>query len=197
MTSEPDLITTLFALEEMGDYATDKNTTHSYLELYDQLFAPYFLEKINLLEIGNHQGGSLRLWNDYFADAEIYGLEIRTNENLVRLDRENENMHLKQNVDAYNHVAINAIFAEDILFDIIIDDGSHEPTHQLFVANEYLPLVKPGGLLIIEDVVSSAMAGQIVAGMSRLSSKDRVVIFDRTNVKGRQDDIIIAIKKGS
>ena len=32
-----ELITTLSALEQMGDYETDKDTTHSYLELYDQI----------------------------------------------------------------------------------------------------------------------------------------------------------------
>jgi hypothetical protein len=196
MTSQPDLITTLFFLDEIGDYETDKNTTHSYIELYDQLFAPYCMEKITLLEIGNHQGGSLKLWNDYFLDVEIYGLEIRSNDNLTRLNEENENMHLTQGVDAYSHDAINQFFAADIFFDIIIDDGSHQPAHQSFVTNDWLPMLKPGGLLIIEDVFNSIMAGQIVMNTNSLCEDDRLVVFDRSNVKGREDDIVIAIKKG-
>lgn len=191
-----ELITTLSALEEMGDYETDKNTTHSYLELYDQIFAPYCKDKINLLEIGNHQGGSLRLWNDYFLQAEIYGLELNVNEKLTLLDEEYENIHLTQGVDAYTLGSVNRFFGNDISFDIIIDDGSHSPHHQIFATNEYLRLLKPGGILVVEDVYNQMMAGQILMNTTSLSIHDRAVIFDRTNVKGCSDDIAIVIQRG-
>ena len=37
-------------------------------------------------------------------------------------------------------------------FDIIIDDSSHEASHQISVIRRCAPFLKPGGMLIIEDI---------------------------------------------
>ena len=79
----------MYSLTELvnrGEYSTDKNTTHSYIESYEKLFETYKDNKINLLEIGSHNGGSLRLWNDYFSDATIIGLEIGMREPIKNFD---------------------------------------------------------------------------------------------------------------
>ena len=60
---------------------TDKNTTHSYLELYERLLqkkknsAKYVLE-VGIGDFGPKNGGSIKLWRDYFPNATIYGLDI-------------------------------------------------------------------------------------------------------------------------
>ena len=38
---------------------------------------------------------------------------------------------------------------------MIIDDGSHVPAHQLLGFKLLFPLIKPGGLYVIEDIESS------------------------------------------
>lgn len=43
----------------------------------------------------------------------------------------------------------------DTEFDIVVDDGSHDPEHQLFTFDALFPSVKPGGLYIFEDVETS------------------------------------------
>ena len=44
-------------------------------DVYEEYFSTYRNEKINLLEIGVAHSGSIRLWNDYFKDAQIYGID--------------------------------------------------------------------------------------------------------------------------
>ena len=55
---------------------TDKNTLHSYLPLYQKLLGKKKLTSKNILEIGIFNGGSIKLWNDYFTNATIYGLDV-------------------------------------------------------------------------------------------------------------------------
>lgn len=192
-----ELITTLQHLARSNEYNTDKDTTHSYLELYDLLFAPYCKNgNVTLLEIGNHQGGSIELWDDYFDDCQIFGLERNTLESLAQVGQDREKVHLMQGVDAYQPETVENLQNEEVMFDIIIDDGSHQPTHQLFVLNEFMSLLKPEGTMVIEDVVSLAMAANVVSACNSLGPDDRIAIFDRTNVKGTPDDIVIVVKKG-
>ena len=60
---------------------TDKNTTHSYLNLYEQLLSGKKDTAKNVLEIGignneKDNGGSIKLWKKYFTNAVIYALDI-------------------------------------------------------------------------------------------------------------------------
>jgi predicted O-methyltransferase YrrM len=38
------------------------------------------------------------------------------------------------------------------LYDVIIDDSSHEHGHQIRIIKEAFPLLKDGGMLIVEDI---------------------------------------------
>ena len=67
---------------------TDKNTDHSYLELYEKLLSPKKDTAKNILEIGIGErkvknGGSIKLWKDYFANATIYALDIIPKERVL------------------------------------------------------------------------------------------------------------------
>ena len=56
---------------------TDKNTTHSYLDLYDTLLSNKRNSAKHVLEVGIYNGGSIKLWYDYFPNASIHALDIR------------------------------------------------------------------------------------------------------------------------
>ena len=58
---------------------TDKNTTHSYIEVYDALFEEYRLKAKSVLEIGIRTGAALNAYSDYFMNANIYGIDIEDN----------------------------------------------------------------------------------------------------------------------
>ena len=69
-----------YLLDSIADhYRTDKNTTHSYLALYDQLLFSRRTTAKHVLEIGigpadKPNGGSIRLWNDYFETAVVHAV---------------------------------------------------------------------------------------------------------------------------
>ena len=65
------------SLEEIVDNSrTDKNTVHSYLPLYQQLLINKKETAKNVLEVGIQNGGSIKLWSDFFKNATVYGLDI-------------------------------------------------------------------------------------------------------------------------
>ena len=68
-------------LSLVDDAETDKNTDHSYLELYETLLSSKKDTAKNILEIGIgdyrvKNGGSIKLWKAYFTNAKIYALDI-------------------------------------------------------------------------------------------------------------------------
>ena len=85
------------SLKEIVDNSkTDKNTTHSYLELYQKLLISKKETAKNVLEVGigdfgKKNGGSIKLWKDFFTNATIYGLDIlpidRVMDELINDDR--------------------------------------------------------------------------------------------------------------
>lgn len=173
-----------------GEYSTDKNTTHSYIESYDKLFEPYKDKKINLLEIGNHNGGSLRLWNDYFSDATMVGLEIEEREPLKHFD-DISNVTVHQNTSATSFETIRMIEDLGVEFDIIIDDGSHHPNDQIFTCKFWSKFLKDGGVMVIEDVQNIEFCKPITHNLPDGLSYE---VIDLRENKGRFDDILIAVK---
>jgi len=54
-------------------YPSDKDTAHNYLPIYQEEFNK--IENIKILELGVCYGGSLVLWNEFFTNSEIHGLD--------------------------------------------------------------------------------------------------------------------------
>jgi hypothetical protein len=105
---------------------TDKNTVHSYLDLYEHLFADKKETAKHILEIGIANGGSIKLWKDYFTNATIHGINIIKNNKTWHDIESDENITLYTGVDAYNKDFImNTFLNKNMKFDIIIDDGPH------------------------------------------------------------------------
>ena len=69
-------------LELVDNTKTDKNTLHSYLGLYQELLVSKKDTAKNVLEIGIRDGGSIKLWSDFFVNANVYGLDIMSNDNV-------------------------------------------------------------------------------------------------------------------
>jgi hypothetical protein len=67
---------TLVEIQNKYKFHTDKNSRHTYLKHYDELFYPFQNKEIKLLEIGVLQGGSLMLWNKYFSKCTLFGIDI-------------------------------------------------------------------------------------------------------------------------
>jgi hypothetical protein len=143
---------------ELGTkYRTDK-VVAGYTKFYAELFEPHRQEVKKVMEIGigsresmKHVpdyivGASLFMWRDYFSDAQIYGLDNNV-DSLIEGDR------IKSlSCDQADIVDLSraAAWAGDG-FDFILDDGDHRAASQWPAFHVLFPLVKPGGLYIIED----------------------------------------------
>jgi len=132
---------------------TDKETCHSYGDLYEQ-----WIRKIpsvdNVLEIGCNLfgGGSLLAFSDRFPASFIVGVDLALSE-IIPDVKERENIRLFQG-DAYLEETVQR-FCQDNpkTFDLIIDDCLHEPDDQYRAFLLWNRLLSPGGLYVIEDVL--------------------------------------------
>ena len=92
------------SLEELADNTrTDKNTYHSYLPLYQKLMENKKETAKNVLEIGiSFNSGSIKLWNDFFTNATIYGLDIMEYSRIWEGIKHNDKIILYTSTNAYN-----------------------------------------------------------------------------------------------
>lgn len=129
----------------------------SYLNTYDTIFAPYKDKKVNILEIGIANGGSLDVWAEYFHNAKhIVGCDINPNCGSLKYDDERVSVVIG---DANETETINKIKAISEQFDIIIDDGSHLNPDVIKTFALYYPLLNYNGLYIVEDLHTSYWTG--------------------------------------
>ena len=151
-------------------YKSDKcsKINHSYSPEYYNHLNPYRETFTNILEvgIGNDKlmkpicgndyilGASLKSWEEFFPNAKIYGLDILRDvlfsENRVSCfytDQSNEN-ELNKTIDEIRNVNNDS----NLLFDLIIDDGSHIVDHMLLTFKTLSKYLKVDGLYIIEDI---------------------------------------------
>jgi len=144
-------------------YVTDKNTTHSYIDdVYGPAFAPLKNKKINLLEIGVAYGGSISLFNEYFSNGSIYGIDPFLPDEFTGLWGPKETPYavsvdlIKTPPDGIT-IIVDDAYQKSVAnklpeFDIIIDDGPHTPESQEQCVRIYLNRLKKTGVLFIEDI---------------------------------------------
>lgn len=137
-------------------YKTDKATDHSYTPHYDFHFSKLREKEINLLEIGvggynnpEEGGGSLKMWKEYFTKAKIFAIDI---EKKIGLDDDR--------IKVYQGSQTDGLFLKELNnntngFDIIIDDGSHVPSHVIYTFQELFPLLRKDGIYVVEDTQTS------------------------------------------
>jgi len=135
---------------------TDCRHCHPYTLFYDGLFKNRKEEHLKIAELGILDGASLLMWNEYFKNAEIYGFEY--NDDLINNFKQkfNNQQITLANINVTNKESIvNAFRNLNVLYDIIIEDTTHQFEDQIrVIENTYLYL-KPGGILIIEDIFKS------------------------------------------
>jgi hypothetical protein len=137
-------------------YQTDKAGTHKYTPHYQRHFRAWRDKPINVLEIGiggyakdGKGGASLRMWKDYFPNAQIFGLDI---EDKSFVDEPRIKTFQGSQVDPE---ILSAIVAEVGELQIIVDDGSHLPEHVIETFGLLFPLLAPDGIYAIEDIQTS------------------------------------------
>lgn len=176
---------------------TDKNTTHSYLELYQQLLFSKKETAKNVLEVGICMGGSIKLWNDFFINAYVYGLDIMNYNNVWEGIKNKDKIKLYTSIDAYDETFFNNTFLnKNIKFDFMLDDGPHSLESMKQFIKLYSQIMTNDGILIIEDVQSWAWI-DILKNVVPENLKQFIKIYDLRLNKNRYDDIVFTIDKSN
>ncbi len=136
-------------------YGTDKCTQKvgslspkGYTAQYYRYLSHLRDAPIKLLEIGIAKGASLKMWEDFFPNAEIYGIDIlpeckqyETQQTKVFIGDQTDRGFLDSVVKAINGP-----------IDIVIDDGGHKMSQHSVSLEVLFPCLKNGGLYVIEDL---------------------------------------------
>lgn len=137
----------------LNDYASNDTAKFDvgYIDgFYDKLFASKQDNYVDILEIGVHEGKSLKLWRDYFINGIVYGIDIL---DLSFLNDEDRIVPIGF-ANAYTSETIKRLRTTSLYgFDIIIDDGPHDIKSMVYFLVHYQNLLKPGGILVLEDII--------------------------------------------
>jgi len=133
---------------DLTQYNTDKIAS-GYLRWYDPILQPLVHSEVRLLELGVHEGGSLRLWRDYFQRGVVAGIDLRIPEDLAGEER------IRVFKGNQSDTAFLSRVAGEVApggFDVIIDDASHVAslTRTAFW-HLFENHLKPSGIYVIED----------------------------------------------
>ncbi len=185
-------------LEEIVDNSrTDKNTIHSYLHLYQHLLIGKKETAKNVLEVGIHKGGSIKLWSDFFTNANVYGLDIMNSNDVWEGIKNNEKIILHTSTDAYNNdFFINNFLNKNIQCDFMLDDGPHTLESMKEFIKLYSQIMTDDGILIIEDVQSWDWIDVLINETPK-HLKQFIKTYDLRPNKNRYDDIVFTIDKSN
>jgi hypothetical protein len=130
-------------LNEIGlKHGTDKaSSTHDYLDNYQKFLFSWKEKDFALLEIGVGNGGSLKMWKEYFPNARIYGIDNNP-------DVAGEGIFIG---DQKDEAFLEKINQEAGPFSVIIDDGSHVGDDMASTWKFLFPKILYPGYYFIED----------------------------------------------
>jgi cephalosporin hydroxylase len=184
-----------YCVDSNGWPTTDKGSFHDYLEAYytEEFSNPDRVTSV--LEIGVQNGGSLILWHELFTNAKIVGIDVMdaclNNYKEASLGREFPRIEIIIG-DGYDKAVVET--HKDNSYDYIIDDGPHSIESMKLAIELWMPKVKKGGKLIIEDVQSVDWFEEL-ASHAKKFGYEKYRTFDFRENKLRSDDLIFELEK--
>lgn len=138
-------------------HGADKSSAHhGYCNVYDQYFAQLRDQPITLLEIGfggyhypDRGGAGAKMWAEYLPNAHVVSVDIHFKNPLHH-----------PRIFFYQGSQTDQAFLQRIVqhhdpVEIIIDDGSHRSEDCIQSFETLFPMLKPGGIYVIEDLATS------------------------------------------
>jgi SAM-dependent methyltransferase len=122
---------------------------HPYTLYYNSIFNHIKNYCLNILEFGILKGSSLLMWKEYFYNSKIVGLDNNT----YYINKMKEQNFDVSFVDVNDENNISSSLKNlNMMFDIIIEDTTHQIEDQIRVIKNTVEYLKPGGVIIIEDI---------------------------------------------
>ena len=128
-------------------YGTDKCVPHNYTPVYWRLLGERTQAVKKVLEVGIAEGAkSLQMWEEFFPHAIIIGIDL---DRRMQLNKGRIRSHVADQASpSVGYIAER----EGGNFDLIVEDGSHKPAHQIAAMRTLLPYLAKDGLYFIEDI---------------------------------------------
>ena len=149
-SKQPDKLTFTEILKESG---SDKYYRHHFEQYYEKWLEPFRSKfDLTMLELGARDGRSMQLWDKYFEHPKvILGLAYGSySENVERTTQILTHVQIFRGDQSEPNTM--AHLRDKGPWDIIIDDASHVPQHQVYSLFHLWQSVKPGGIYVIEDL---------------------------------------------
>ena len=166
-------------------YGSDRQplSKHSYTPYYFELFKDRIGEIEKILEIGvGSDGAGLRMWRDFFPNANIYGAEI--DQNRIFTDGRIQVFYCDQ-ASQNDLMALLDKTGHDL--DFVVEDASHKPEDQVFTCLTLMPYLKSDVVYIIEDVADASI-------VEKLSPYYDVEVPQLIPKKKRYDDRLVVVR---
>ena len=158
------LVTTESKSCELGNifdqYGSDKNSRHSYADVYEDLLTDKEVPRILEIGLGSlndfpyaglKPGCSLQAWRARYPEALIVGADIDPES----VQAVSEIAFLVDQTDSSSLDELSRKLSVYGLFDLIVDDGFHDPHANIQTLIKMLPHLSKDGSYVIEDVHSS------------------------------------------
>lgn len=136
-------------------FGTDKSSQKAgplapkgYTRLYAKYFAHLRRRPPSILEIGIYGGASLKLWEAFFPNARIFGLDIGEQCRVFETPR--TRIFIGDQADRTFLRSVVQQIGQPL--DIVIDDGGHKMHQHRVSLEELFPHLSPSGLYVIEDL---------------------------------------------
>lgn len=134
-------------LEQIAEEFRPSKMYHNYMKHYSKHLSDKRDEITRVLEIGLQKPRSLLMWEKYFTNADIIGIDINPacldfagGRKVVLIGDQSDEKFLE---------SVGATYGP---FDLIIDDGSHIPSHQLRSFRCLMPYLTKHGTYVIEGI---------------------------------------------
>ena len=119
-----------------------------YFPIYETHLRRFRGKPVTVLEIGVSQGGSLQMWREYLGRRSlIVGIDIEPR--VAALAERGIEIHVGDQSDPAFLATLVARYGR---FDVVIDDGSHLPRHQIASIELLWEHLAEGGCYIVEDL---------------------------------------------
>jgi hypothetical protein len=170
---------------------TDKEFPKMYIsQIYDPFIGKFKKLEFNFVEIGVRTGASVQLWSQYFEEMNFIGID-----NEVDVVWQNADWVRGKNVrylkaDAYCHETLSELPDE---MSVVIDDGPHSITSQIWLARHYTPHLSVNGFIFIEDIQGGLWYCDKIIRAVPKSFGGCVRIIDLRKLSGEGDSLVILI----
>tara|TARA_Y100001968_G_scaffold325483_1_gene366800 strand:+ start:1230 stop:2090 length:861 start_codon:yes stop_codon:yes gene_type:complete len=178
---------------------SDKATKHDYFWVYGKILKErYEISKILEIGLGTNNtdvisnmgndgtpGASLRAFKSFCPNAQIYGADI--DKRILFEEERIKTFYLDQTkLDSFTELSKH--IGND--FDLIIDDGLHEPLANIYTLTFALTHIRDNGWIVIEDIFPAALPVWENIGYIFKGSKFKTDIY-----RNKKNRLIFAINK--